>query len=258
MVIHFFVNFDIFKGCILLTFGSMPRRTKADSSPVVSGSLKGAGVNWGRLVKHPLLRLLQAAATSYNLAPRRETLGTRLAWRQRGRPRRHEDENVTKNATSICAKWLPSPPSPDGPQLQLCCSVSGSSLVLQSAGIWSRECERSSRISSGRLLCMDYLIQLFILGDCSLKHEGKPHRSADPAGVVLFLLSSPRHHVIQPNHAGMLAVIVLNVIFCPRKMDKVLVNSLQVRNCLRVVCAQDLKFVWTFFCARHVFERILS
>ena len=33
------------------------------------------------------------------------------------------------------------------------------------------------------------------------------HRSADPAGVVLSLLSSPRLHVIQANHAGMLLLL---------------------------------------------------
>ena len=82
------------------------------------------------------------------------------------------------------------------------------------------------------------------------------HRSADPAGVVLSLLSSPRLHVIQ-----VCCCYCFNVIFCPQEMDKMLVNPVQVRNnfllAQGLLASQDVKCFGLFLCAA-CFERILS
>lgn len=50
------------------------------------------------------------------------------------------------------------------------------------------------------------------------------HRSADPADVVLSVL-------FFPETVGTLTIFVLNVIFCPLKMDKMLVSPVQGRMC---------------------------
>ena len=108
-------------------------------------------------------------------------------------------------------------------------------VVFESVGIWSRECERSSRISSGRLLCMDYLFQYWIVGDF---FAGTWSKVTDQLIQIsdIFVLSllhfpgTPR----QLNHSGTLTIklIGLNVIFCPLKMDEMLGRSVKGRNCV--------------------------
>ena len=89
-------------------------------------------------------------------------------------------------------------------------------VVFESVGIWSRECERSSRISSGRLLCMDYLFQLLILGDCSLEPEGKSQISWS-SWCCFISVVFPETPCYSGKPCRYVAVIVLTLYFVHKK-----------------------------------------